>query len=434
MHWPSSPSQMLVRWEEELTSNAERRPADILRAFRSSPWMRIVANLAADFRRAQTEGVADDVYQAALRVAASGRWNVWKHESADGIAPEPAAGEAVVYELPAPDPGTASDALPEEGTFFRGQRDHRWPIIPAISRPTDGDDLTLPTQAVESRTRRLGETLSRLGSAFPGYPAASILGIAQHYSDISGAATWMLDVSTDPFVGLFFASLGGKAGDTGVLYRFHAREMARVGLGAHSSLGRLRVATAPGVQRLAQQRGLFIEAPRLDVMNLYAPFVESFFQHEGVVFEDALRGITRGRLLGVQPDIVQVLDPARGVSNGHPGPPRPSRLGQCWIGEEFCEHITAVYSERGEEVSRYGPQLAKLGEFHAYLANHGRSMDVRVRSLRRLFAAASAIFKRAPGDEGWGEQVLEVYSNQVGDVAGADGLLARAARHVQLLR
>jgi hypothetical protein len=88
---------------------------------------------------------------------------------------------------------------PTRDQLYRGQRHARWPTIPSLFRRKD----------VEGALDHLGKAIPRIQACVPATSEEQAVAIAQHYSKELGVATWLLDMTYDPRVALFFASDGG---------------------------------------------------------------------------------------------------------------------------------------------------------------------------------------------------------------------------------
>jgi FRG domain len=88
---------------------------------------------------------------------------------------------------------------PDRDQVYRGQRNARWRTIPSLFR---GEDMTGALDQLAIAAARIRATGLALDNE-------QVIAVAQHYSKKLNVATWLLDVTYDPRVALFFASDGG---------------------------------------------------------------------------------------------------------------------------------------------------------------------------------------------------------------------------------
>jgi hypothetical protein len=197
---------------------------------------------------------------------------------------------------------------PTRPQYFRGQA-REWPLVPSILRHCqNSDDLS----AAIERLSRFVRTLQRVRPAVTDEQAVAV---AQHYSSGENELwTWLLDVTRDPLVGLFFASLGGKTGDHGVLWQISEKEWNRLSGCGSNLLGAIRAVEAPGIHRIRVQKGLFIDTSHPELFGQYVPYSMKFQQIEGLVFEDhqSTVPITRDFLLKDDDDIEAIIQRSKG--------------------------------------------------------------------------------------------------------------------------
>lgn len=100
-----------------------------------------------------------------------------------------------------------------EDSLYRGQRNHVWPVVPSIHRKEpDGRPADVP-----GRRRWVESFAARLRERRPGLSWEQAVAVAQHYSKAAKTPTWLVDVTWDPLVALFFATDGGKRCHKGVV-------------------------------------------------------------------------------------------------------------------------------------------------------------------------------------------------------------------------
>jgi hypothetical protein len=167
---------------------------------------------------------------------------------------------------------------PEHDQLYRGQRDARWAVIPSIFRLDD--------QARLESLDRLNARAAAISEERADLSADQALALIQHYSAELGTPTWLLDLTWDPAVALFFASLGGVTGDIGIVTMLVRHEWERFSAGGANRLGQIRVIEVPGVLRIERQRALFLDTSHPDLLEQYVAHSVWFRQVEGLVFED----------------------------------------------------------------------------------------------------------------------------------------------------
>ena len=218
--------------------------------------------------------------------------------------------------------------LENRGCVFRGQRSNSWRQDSTLLRPEDGG-TPASIDTILARLYRTQAFLDALADCETELVGRALdederLAIAQHY----GFATGLLDYSRSLSVAAFFATGSGdqakiQDGDIGIIYYIlpdtsMAREpVSKLSDGLHLAqatglrIGQLRIIEPelPDPEnRIARQRGLFIEGfDSRDLQRFSAGFVY-FRQSTGVCFEDARLGITREALLKPDSKLQQLAD------------------------------------------------------------------------------------------------------------------------------
>jgi FRG domain len=197
----------------------------------------------------------------------------------------------------------AWEAAPEGSVVYRGQRNAAWDVVPSYFRPGPNG---APAD-VAARGRRLAAFVRVLQDAHPDLSESQCVAAAQHVSSEAGTPTWFVDVTWEPQVALFFASLGGQPGDIGVVDQIVMADWARHVAGRGDLPGGLLTIDVPTIERLRRQRGLFLNAPRADLYSRFFPNRIWFHQVEGLVFSDPTADppFTEDWLLPAEP----MLDP-----------------------------------------------------------------------------------------------------------------------------
>ena len=175
------------------------------------------------------------------------------------------------------------NADPKHEVVYRGQRNSAWPLVPSYFRPgKDGTPLDLDTR--EKRLRRFAGLLAR---DYPELSEWQCVAVAQHVSSEAKTPTWLIDVTSDPLIALYFASTDGQTGDLGIVDQVVMPEWRAHVAGAEDIPGGFMAIEVPVIERVTRQRGLFLNAPRADLYERYAPHRLWFRQQSGVRFTDS---------------------------------------------------------------------------------------------------------------------------------------------------
>lgn len=194
--------------------------------------------------------------------------------------------------------------------LFRGQRDYTWGVGPKIYRGLPGNENrqeTLHEKAMDAcRVSRV--IASELNCSFN-----DAMAITQHYSELLDVSTWLVDFSENPWVGLFFASDGGKTGEVGILWSIFPTEYAGYAVGP---VGPIELVVPEEVQRIKNQSGVFINSIHPALFSQYvAPGRESCFkQYDGLIFEDESLGITRNNIYPPGDPLIPQLKKIRDIT------------------------------------------------------------------------------------------------------------------------
>ena len=335
------------------------------------------------------KSILDDVYQAAFKILGDWTWHAdtaW--DTPDGIAAGIETNVPMVSTI-GDQPRCLEPASwngNEPLRVFRGQTRREWHLEPSIAR---GTEISVPEEL--SRLEALIDALR--AEKFPDYQDIHLIAIAQHYADVANVKTWLLDVTLDPFIGLFFASCNNTGG-VGALYRFSTSEIASMTGEPKSLLGTLTVVHVPAVPRLDRQRGLFLIGGHPQAVEQLVPEAILFHQTPGRVFEDPDRGITKENLLAADSEFRDTL------MSWKAGAARfklhsaklsrlalPFRLGDLdkrdyldWLYHKL-PHLKACDNQL-----RRG--LEHLCALHVLLQQRSAKVNIVCRSLRRLYRAA----------------------------------------------
>jgi hypothetical protein len=147
--------------------------------------------------------------------------------------------------------------------------------------PADAAYAPLLGQRV-GKVRGIVAAIKRLGIGHDDFEATAVV---QHYSPELDTSTWLLDVTSSPWVALFFASDRGDDGDIGTLEYIELAEWQSFSNRGASAMGRIRVTSADLVPRIANQQAFFIQAPHPKLFEQLHNRMLYFRQQRGVTFE-----------------------------------------------------------------------------------------------------------------------------------------------------
>ena len=170
---------------------------------------------------------------------------------------------------------------PGNQPFFRGQT-QAWRVVPSLYR-----NPGTPCET-GAKLRRLGFVVQYLRNEFGDRQLTEkqAVAIAQHYAKEARVSTWLIDVSWDPFVALFFASDNGKDGEVGQVWRMREEDWRDLAVSGFGDMGKLDPIEVHGVPRIDAQQAVFLAAPHWSLFEQYVPWVVQFHQHTALVFED----------------------------------------------------------------------------------------------------------------------------------------------------
>ncbi|MGH7800262.1 MAG: FRG domain-containing protein [Thermodesulfobacteriota bacterium] len=295
-----------------------------------------------------------------------------------------------------------------EWRVYRGQR-KPWSTVPKMFRGN-------PTNEV--LTKKMDQLASFCNVLHAQYPQFrdeyQRIAIAQHYSIEADVETWLVDLTSDPFIALFFASLNGKEGDSGVVTAFLRKEWEELSAGGRNRLGDIKLIRVQGVPRIEAQKALFLNGSHPDLIEQYVAFEIRFRQKCGFIFEDPSREITKDNLLPESdPFRALAVDwkkyPSRLKGSLSVRPPenanQPLRalhymeIAQSWV-EEYSSSLQqpVILSPEARDL------LWRVCDFHARLQERREEANITARSLRRLLHAVDFILKSS------GEQLPDLKS------------------------
>lgn len=310
----------------------------------------------------------EDVYHAALALCLDGPWATFRRNS--------------------------------PGLYYRGQRQDQWRIVPSLFRP-DMDEISRAADIVIQRAALTGAFSDALESARPGrYSEEQRVAIAQHYGQQSATHpplyTWLLDLTTDSLIALFFASLDGQEGDRGVITRFSEQEWEHLSANGQNAFGPLRIIEVPEAVRIERQRGHFLDAPHPDLIDQYIGARLTFHQKPGLVFEDATLGITKSQLFPSSHEDVlaewaqrwrpPAVLPHREWSRlatyrqGHLSSQDYEQIIQSWLTHWEAPPVASA-------LTAHRLDLRRLAAFHAKLQIVAEQIEPTARSIQRLEGA-----------------------------------------------
>lgn len=275
----------------------------------------------------------------------------------------------------------------DSGTkVYRGQRGP-WPIVPSIFRCHPSE------KELNHRINRIAWFSEALGHKYPQFDEYQRIAIAQHY----GVKTWLVDLTLDPWVALFFASKDGQTGDIGTIYCFSQGEWKTLSAGGRNRLGDIQLIKVSDVPRIETQKAIFLNGSHPDLIEQYVGKEIKFRQQDGLIFEDPSRRITKENLLPEN-------DPfATFVVDWETNPPSPTHPLQMRLPKdairplEYADYMEIVRSwikERRCPVVLTREAyifLTKVCDFHARLQRERERINITARSLRRLQDAMSDI-------------------------------------------
>jgi hypothetical protein len=298
--------------------------------------------------------------------------------------------------------------------FYRGQRAESFVLEPPLGRPS------VRNRQYEINKLKLHIAQLRSYLSDRQYSDRELEAIAQHYSSVTGVLTSLMDVTLDPYIALFFASLGGVDGDIGTVFQFDRDEFLRLDTPETALLGRFTIIHVPGIQRLHRQRGLFLRGIRSCTVRQIVPFTMRFRQKPGLVFEDAARDLTEEHLLGDADHMIPIATRAVVKGDELPVPNMlPDLQEKSFSAPDVDDYLHCVTAQcdigdRSDANDRLA-LIRKACTLHARLqaAELDQALtgaDYLVRSIRRLSHLAELIADAPVGDSHTFERgVCDVY-------------------------
>lgn len=180
--------------------------------------------------------------------------------------------------------------------LYRGENKCFPKTTTSLHRLTDEAEL-------DQSVRRLERFVDVASVLWPWLDERQLIALAQHYGGEPKVRlqTWLLDITWDPYVALFFASYGWKSpaegeeewAGKGRVTAIEVREWHSV----FKDSGDFETIRVPGFSRIRNQRALFLDAPDPSIIGDYSPFRTYFHQKPGLVFTDPGMSVSEEFLL-----------------------------------------------------------------------------------------------------------------------------------------
>lgn len=281
-------------------------------------------------------------------------------------------------------------ADPKARNVYRGQR-CRWPIRPKLFRNN-------PTQnEIDSELNRLASLSEALKHRYLQSNEYQRIAIAQHYSKEACVKTWVVDLTRNPWVALFFASKASKDGrrrDIGHVICFSRKGWEDFSAGGKNRLGDIKLIDIPEVPRIEAQKATFLDGSHPDLIEQYFAVQIEFLQHNNRIFEDPLIGITKEKLL---PQNDALLD---FIAKWKASPQEPTQrlivkpANDALRPLQYSDYLDIVMSWAEWWKAPLSQQrkniLKKMCDFHARLQEKRKDINLEARSLRRLRGALNS--------------------------------------------
>ena len=174
------------------------------------------------------------------------------------------------------------------GWLYRGQSDHRWLLIPSMYRPnpplsTVAEERKTELQAATDRVCGLVRQMQTSHSSIQDEQGVAMV---QHYSGETKCGTWLIDLTRNPFIALYFASKDGQDGQMGVVHILSATEFDAFSACGKNRLGALLLVEPGDVVRIRAQEAVFLDTSHPDLCAQLSHLKLFFKQRNGVVFAD----------------------------------------------------------------------------------------------------------------------------------------------------
>jgi len=284
----------------------------------------------------------------------------------------------------------------ERRWFYRGQRNVRWPTYPTLLRglrPTRTGERRLVERVDLARRAVAALRQCDLGST-----DFEALAIAQHYADTLNTSTWLLDVTTSPYVALFFASDHGTRRHVGVVDYIERTEWLGFSGDGENTLGAIRYVTPHGIPRITNQAAFFLELPHAELYRQLSMRRYYFRQQPGVVFEDPTLDppVTRSLMYPVDDPVVQRLPTDWKHTLGKPlalePGPAAMRLPEASTFVTIAKRWMTDFSTTQRRVAE------AFCRFHAILTSHRERLPFHFATLHQLRSAVQMVGISDPPD------------------------------------
>jgi hypothetical protein len=236
------------------------------------------------------------------------------------------------------------------------------------------------------------------------------LALIQHYSRELAAPTWLIDITWDPAVALFFASDGGRTDDLGVLTMLVRQEWESLSAGGRNRLGQVRLIDVPNVLRIERQRALFLDTSHPDLVEQYSSHSVWFRQVDGLVFEDqdVAWPVSRERLYPAHDPTLEFLRgiPAADLEVMPVALAPPSDASEPLDARAYLAIAQSWCAAEGVILEPpYADVLASLCMLHARILEHREQLVIEHRNLHRLRIATEQVM--AAQEEGRPTDVMD---------------------------
>lgn len=206
--------------------------------------------------------------------------------------------------------------------FYRGQRKREWDLIPSLYRdPVDHLDPAKSRGTIDDRLETLAQFVVQIDNELNEddrsfYDEDSLVAVAQHFHDAAKQTprSWLLDVTVDPLIALYFAASSTDADAVGVVYQFQRKWLVN-DLPIVGGQPGFRLIMPAAIPRIQRQEAAFLELHPV-LLNQIIPRLFTFHQQEDLQFIDPYLGITEFRLLHAHSRLKIELESGRGWPMG----------------------------------------------------------------------------------------------------------------------
>ena len=323
----------------------------------------------------------------------------------------------------------------DDSLFYRGQRRADWGISPSLFRDDAGPK--------DEELAKLSSLVRYLQSELQ-IPQKEALAVAQHYSSVPDdfkVRSWVLDVTTDPRIACFFASLRGEPGDVGTVYKFKPHEMERLRTETPKQVGEVDVIEPPDVPRIDRQHATFIDHSHPELLQGYLPLNTKFQQKGDHHFEDPDLNITEDDLFPSEDeyrDLVhkwantvwpEDVPPSKLVTPNH-NPMDPMEVSDYLaMVKEWLQEMGISYENLSDAEQRCLQDLCRI---HHKIRNHDKTtMLVKSEHLLRQTLSSIIAYARSEGRPLEFDDVVERYWNESSDLREDRKVIQEIIREVR---